>query len=321
MEKDEITKMPERISSEELDNLTTDESIDDDIELKSDIAETEKDESLAQEALDATEESTPAEESVDKTAKDESETTEAEESEETEEEVDPKDAVIGGFRRKNRDLELENAKLQGQLGERQSIGDAPVEVVKSPLDKAKEAYIKENGDLGGFSFTVELYEQNEVFKAEQSQKKITVTAQEQANRTSNAIAEDLQENELSEAVKGKGLDFVSIQTIGGQYLTKGDELDISNISRTKGTKAALKEAYNILVRRTLTAGTADSKILQKAISVKAGKSQPKPKPKTGKTDIDALTTKDEDTEEGEAGIEVTSKKLRSFVGEEFFAEA
>ena len=76
-------------------------------------------------ALDATDESSePAEESVEDET-DETKETKAEGSEETSEEVvDPKDAVIGGYRRKARDLEIENARLQGEVAARKDMVSA-----------------------------------------------------------------------------------------------------------------------------------------------------------------------------------------------------
>ena len=295
MDKDEITKMPEGMSSEELDALTTGEEV-------------EEPENLAQEALDATkEDSPPAEESV----KEEPEVEEPEKEEPAEEksEVDPKDAVIGDFRRKNRDLEIERARLQGELEARKSIQTEAKEPPKSPMDIAEADYFEQNGSMQGFSISPDLYRQQRTFETEQATAKVSTEKQEQASSTLEQVGLSLQEGELSSEKMGEGLDLQSVVNMGEKNLTRGDLVDLKDLQAQRGTEVTVKKYYKMLIQRTLEAGGNDAKLLQSAIS----KSQTKPKKE--KTDIDALTTEDEDTNKGEAETDTQSEnaKLAYFV--------
>ncbi len=311
-EKTEITNLPEGMSSEELDKLTTEDESDDT--------------GLAEEALAATEdESSPAEESVetDETKKAEEETPAKEEKPEADEkpEVDPKDAVIGGMRRDNRDLRIEKARLEGELEARKSLQTTTEPPPKSPLEIAEAAYIEENGDLDGFAMSGKLYREQKAFDDKQAVDRATTDGQQQVNNTAIQAENELQEGDLSAEQMGQGLDLQTVAGIGTQYLTAGDKLDIANLVKTHGGKAALKTAYKVMVRRTLAASNEDSKLLQNAINIKAGKkSQPKPKKPKGKPDIDALTTEGEDEVKGEAETETRSKRLLDFLGEDGFME-
>ena len=286
MDKSEITEMPEGMTSEELDNLTTGE-------------ETESPEDLAQAALDATQEdSRPAEESV------EDETPEEKGTVAEKPEVDPKDAVIGDFRRKLRDEELKTAKLEGEIEARKSIQVKPEEVVKSPLDLAEAAWLEEHDDLDDFTMDGVLYRRQRAFDEEQAEKKAGTTEQTKIDNAAIQAEEDLLAGELSEAQRGQGLDLRTVAGIGTQYLTKGDKLDIADIVQSRGSKAGLKEAYNRMVQRTLAAKNEDSKLLENAIS----KTRTKPKKQT---DIDALTIEGE--VKGEAETDTPNARMIDFI--------
>lgn len=297
-EKSEITKLPEGMSSEELDILTTGENEDAD---------------LAQEALDATE--TESSESADDAGDEEAvETGETEEKpeEKPDEDVDPKDAVIGDFRRKLRDSEIEKARLEGELEARKDLVTPKTEAPKSPLEIAEAAYLEENESMQGFTMSGELYREQKAFEEKQAAKQAAAESQEQSSSALMNAAEELQEDELSEAKKGKGLDLQSISNLGDKHLTRGDRYDLADIKARKGSKAALREAYKIMVRRTLDAGGDDAKALKLAVSTKkVKKSQTKPKKKP--TNIDALTTEGEDEETGEAETETLNERLTSFI--------
>ena len=314
-EKSEITNLPEGMSSEELDNFTTGED-----------AEQTGDSELAQEALDATEleESSPAEESVetdDETKPAEEKTSEPEEKKP---DVDPKDAVIGGMRREAREAkerahaaELKSARLEGELEARKSVQaktETPVE--KSPLEIAEAAYIEENGDLEGFAMNGELYRKQRAFDKTADEKVATTDKHQQVNASAIQAETDLQEGDLSTGKMGQGLDLQTVAGIGTAYLTKGDRLDIADMVQTRGSKTALKEAYRIMVRRTLAADNEDSKLLQNAINTskkKVTKTQTKPNKEQGKPDIDALTTEGEDADTGEAETDTHSNRLTNFI--------
>ena len=288
-EKTEITNLPEGMSSEELDALTTGE-------------EEEKPEVLAQEALDATEEeSPPAEEPV----KDE---TKAEETTVDEKaEVDPKDAVIGDFRRKLRDEEIRTARLEGELEARKSIQAATGEKPKSPLEIAEAAYLEENSSLEGFAMNGELYRQQSAFDAKQVSDKTAKTQEEQAITTMNRSVAFLQAGDLSPEKVGAGLDFKSVVALGKNYIDKADLLKIEIISHRDGIDAGVRKTYELCKAAILAANNEDSKLLQNAIN---SKSQTKPKKAT---DIDALTTGGDDAIKGEAETDTHSQRLTNFV--------
>jgi len=297
------TEITEGMSSEELDALTTGED-----------AEDVKDNKLAQEALDATEEGpSPAEESVDSEGETKPKEAGEESAEKEKPDVDPKDAVIGDFRRKLREQELETARLQGEIEARKSIHTTTTteEPQKSPLEIAEAAYIEENGDLEGFAMTGELYRKQRAFDEKQLASKAAAEKQQQVNVALNQAAESLQEGDLSSGKMGKGLDLQSVANIGDKYLTKGDKIDLMDIQASRGMTAALKEAYKMMIHRTLNAGGEDAKLLQGAINAKS-KSQTKPK-KQGPTDIDTLTTEGDDIHMGEAETETHSKRLTDFI--------
>lgn len=295
-EKTEITALPEGMSSEELDALTTGE-------------EEKKPEVIAQEVSDATEESSPAEESVKDEKKAEEAAVEEEpevELSETEKQIVAKDAVIGDFRRKNRDLEIEKARLEGEIEARkstQTTGEGP----KSPLEIAEAAYIKEYGSLEGFAMNGELYRQQRAFDDKQVADKTAIKQEEQAITTMNRAVETLQAGDLSPEKVGDGLDFKSIVALGKNYVDKADLLKIEIISHRDGIEAGVRKTYELCKQAILAANNADTKLLQNAMK---SKSQTKPK-KT--TDIDALTTGGEDENTGEAETDTHSQRLTNFM--------
>ena len=316
MDKSEIKRLPEGVSSAELDELTTDETVEPDAKIGT--GNTEKSEAeLAQEALDATEEPSPAEESVEDEPKVEEEEPVAEkESEKEKPEADPKDAVIGDFRRKLRDSELEAATLKGKL-EAQTEKAKDEEPPKSPLEIAEAAYIQADidaggeGSLDGFAMTGDLYRKQRAFDDAQAESKTTTEKQKQVNVALTQAAESLQEGDLSVEKAGKGLDLKTIADMGDPLLTRGDEVDLLDIQASRGHTAAVKAAYKIMLRRILSAGGEDAKALKVAINAKS-KSQTKPKQPKQKTDIDALTTEGEE-EPGEAETDTHSKRLVDFI--------
>ena len=298
MDKTEITSMPDGMTSEELDALTTGE-------------EEEKPEVIA----DATaEESLPAEEPVkDETKLEETPVIEEPELTETEQQLVAKDSKIGEFRRKNRDLELDNARMQGELEARKSI-KAPEEP-KSPLEIAEAAYLEKYGNLEGFAMDGELYRQQRAFDDKQVAVKTAKTEEEQAITTMNKSIESLQSDELSPEKVGSGLDFRSIVELGKHYLDKADLYKIELISHRDGIPAGVRKTYELCKQAILEANNEDSKLLQNAMK---SKSQPKPKetkePKKP-IDIDALILEGEDAETGEAEKGTHNQRLTNFIFE------
>lgn len=301
--KSEIEEMPKGLSSEELDAMTTDESVDDNTDLGS-----EKAKNLAEEALDATE-SPPAEEPAEEKEEPAKESTEEIEPELTEDEkqLKAKDSKIASLKHEKQEIAIEKAKLEGRLEAQAEMRQKVEEPEKSPLEIAEEAYIKEFGELpeGGLPMTGKLYREQATFDSKQTAAKTAVKTKEQTDSALVQAAETLQEGDFSAEKKGKGLDWKSVAKIGDKYLTAGDELDLQNIQNKRGNAAVLKEAYKIMVRRILIANNEDSEALKAAIT----KSQTKPKKK--KTDIDALITEGE--EKGEAETETHNTKIVDFI--------
>lgn len=306
MEKSEITEMPEGMSSEALDKLTT----------EGDVEQT-KDADLAQEALDATEESSPAGESAapptqsvrragDVAAE---ETEEEPELSETDQQLRAKDSKIAAMKHSNRDLELDNARLQGELEARKSLG-VKTEEVKSPLEIAEAAYSEENeGSTDGFAVNGELYRLQKAFEDKQDADKTEASGYERSKTAMDRSVASLQTGELSVEKVGEGLDFHSVVGLGKNYLDKADLMKIEIVSQRDGVDAAVKKTYELCKQAILGANNTDTKLLQNALAVK-GKPQTKPKKKEP-TDIDALTTGGEDTSAVEQ--ETHSKRLTDFI--------
>jgi len=304
VDKSEIMELKEGMSSEELDALTTGEE-----------PEKVKDDKLAQEALDATqEESPPADESVKDEPKDETAETKPDTYESADEapadlaKVDPKDAVIGDFRRKNRDLELEKARLEGEL-EGQKSTTKSAEVPKSPLEIAEAAHIAEYGDLERFTMNGELYRKQRAFDDENAAKKTAIATQEQSKVQADRAVQVLQTGDLSAEKVGQGLDFRTIVGLGQRYLDKADVLKVEVISQRDGMEAGVRKAYELCKAGILAAGNSDSQLLQHAIDAHK-KSQVKP-PK--KLDVDALITEDEDDNKGETEADTPNERLVNFM--------
>jgi len=298
VDKDEITKMPQGMSSEELDALTTGEEVE-----EPEVKEAaEKESSPAEESV---EEKPEAEEKVEKEVEEEPELSESEK------QIVAKDAVIGDFRRKNRDLELEKARMQGELEARKELQVEKKETPKSPLELAEAAYIEETGSLDGFAMSGALYRQQRDFDNAQTVTKTAAEKEEKSKSDMDRSVRSLQDDELSIEKMGDGLDFNSVVGLGQHYLDKADLLKIEIVSNRDGLKAAAKKAYNICKQAILDANNSDSKLLKDAIS----KSQTKPKVKPKKqTNIDALTAAGEDgTGEAETGTQTENQRLAGFV--------
>ncbi len=304
-EKSEIMEMPEGKSSQEIDDIMMEgEDVE---EINQPTEPKVKDDSP--EALDATEPS-PAEEPAEEKPEAKAEEEKPELSED-QKQLQAKDSKIASLKHEHRDMELENARLQGELETRKSMQVKAEEPVKSPLEIAEAAYIEEFGSLpdGGLPMTGELYRKQAAFDSEQV---ATVTATEKKEQTDSTLlqtAETLQSGELSAEKMGTGLDLQSVSNLGDKHLTRGDKIDIQDIQKTRGTAAALKMAYDKMIGRIAAAGGEDAKTLENAMT----KSQTKPKKEP--TDIDKLTTEGEDGNTGEAETVTVSQRLTNFMFE------
>jgi hypothetical protein len=319
MDKSEIEEMPTGMSSEEIDALTMegeeDVTSDEDIEIAQKVVDGIND------SDDSAEESVEGEEAEEAEEKDEEQSKEeSDEKEKSEKEVDPKDAVIGEFRRKLRDQEIENARLQGAIEAMQTIGQktekAPVE--KSPLQKAKEQYVEEYGSLDGFNITVDLYEAQETWKEEQVQKKAETERRTSLDQKATQIAD----TDYTAEKMGQGLDYRSIVIPGQRYLTEKHLQLIAATSAVEGTEAAIRKTYELCKDALLKAGGPRAEAIKLATQEK-----PKPKPKgskptqtknekrkTGMTseEVDNLTTEGEESNKGEDELS-HSQRLTAFM--------
>lgn len=125
--------------------------------------------------------------------------------------------------------EIEAAELRGKVSVLQSQQIETTTV--SPLDTAKAAYIKENGDLDGFTLSAELYEQQEAYKAHQA----TKTAEGEAAITlANQQATSIHASKLVHD------DWQEVLDAGEKLLTRGEHLDITSSGEKFGELAYAK---------------------------------------------------------------------------------
>lgn len=250
------------MSSEEIDNYTNEEEQQDETQTK----ETQDETTEETTETDETKETTKADEET--TEKDETtETTEETDEETTKTEADPKDAVIGDYRRRARESDRRNAELEELLViERAKAKTETSETEeKSPIDK----YIEENGDdvpLDG-----KTVREQAVFDARRTEKATNKAAADESIATKRASFTYARAN-LSEAKVGKGLDFETIISEFGHHLDEGDRMMIEQA----GAKA-LVEARNRIITNVLNSGGEDATILKARI--KAHNSEAKPKKK------------------------------------------
>ncbi len=204
-------------------------------------SEVEEKQELTQEALDAanTEEKPPAEE-----------------------EPTVPLHVHTALRSRAQTAEVAQARAEGKLEalQGQNIKTATV----SPLDAAKTAYIEENGDLEGFSFSVELYESQEAYKAHQATEAVKSDA-------AFTLA-----NEQAVSVRSIRLvhdDYDAVINEGEALLTKGEHLDVISTGAKFGTfsyakcKAAIERAKP--VEKTEAAPKTELSKLEAEAKVKA----------------------------------------------------
>jgi len=179
---------------------------------------------LAKEALDATPDDTPAEKP----------------------EVDPKDAVIGEFRRELRETRRELADVKAAQTKT---------VEKSPLELARE---QANIDGLTVEFTPELYEAQRKWEQNQSQAKSEeeIYARQKRDYDSGMVTLPVVERE-------------ELIAVGGHLLTEGDKQNIWDAGKNSG-----KELKRILTFRIKQAG------LQSEIKEK----EDKPKKETPETE-------------------------------------
>jgi hypothetical protein len=149
-------------------------------------------------------------------------------------EHDPKDAVIGGFRRKLRDAELENARLQGIMEAQKK----PPETEKSPVELAAE---EQEVSVDDVVIDGKLLKQQRQWEKQQEKKE-----QEQNYRREFEQAGVKALEEMSDEVYGEGLGLASLNDLGKGLLTRGDLVDIYEAGKNCGKVMMQKLRYRII---------------------------------------------------------------------------
>lgn len=205
--------------------------------------------------------------------------------------VDPKDAVIGGFRRAAREAELKAARLQGQLDAQQA---RPPE--KSPLELAAEEQTKTEGRVISVD---EVIVDGKLLKAQQKWEKDQTgnQARQQATQDYHAGLEAALLTMTDENL-GEGLGLQSLCKLGDHLLTDEDHREIFMAGKKCGTVL-----YKKVKERILKAGGAEAQELQERL--KPQTSQPKPKEKQPEKD----KTKKEEPPEAEVILDAPAAHI------------
>ena len=242
------------MSSEELDKLTTEEAEETPpVEEESPPAEKPDEETLPKEKPD--DEIPPKDKDL---AKEALEATE-------EPEVDPKDAVIGDFRRKLRASELQTAQLQGRMEAQQAKPPEP-----SPLElaaKEQECSV-DDVDING-----KLYKAQQAWEKNQAGNQARQQQLDDYQAGSEAAALAMTDENL-----GEGLGVETLAKIGEHLLTVQDQEEIFLAGKKCGTVL-----YKKLKERIIEAGGTVAQELQKRLKPtqakpKKGDGDVKPKP-------------------------------------------
>ncbi len=209
------------------------------------------------------EESSPAQDALD----------EASEAEKLE--VDPKDAVIGDFRKQLRESELIVAELKGQIEASKPKEKEPEpEVVKSPMDIALEEAAKEQGvdiDEAEVVMTGKLNREQKAFEVKQREQQTATSTKEQSDAQSSAAFITAGETMNAKAM-GEGLDFKTIITAADELVSKADMTWLA--SKSKDYVDFYDRYYKFAVKQIIEAGGENAEILQAKIKAH---SQAKPK--------------------------------------------
>lgn len=228
-------------------------------EVESETPETEAKETPKEPEAEApeVEESTSAEEALE----------EASEAEKPE--TDPKDAVIGDFRKKLRESELMTANLRGQIeAAKPKPKEEVAEVSKSPFDLAAdeaEAQVKLDGGKAEDAeviFSPKLLREQAAFEKQQREQQSAATTREQSNAASSAAFGVAGETMNVEAM-GEGLDFNTIITEAGELVTEADMKWLA--SKSKDYPDFYKRLYEFSTEAITKAGGAQAADLQTRI--------------------------------------------------------
>lgn len=239
----------EGMSSEELDKLTTEEEV----EEESPPVEEPDEETPSEEKPQETPDEEKPEEDLAQAALDETE---------EKPEVDPKDAVIGGMRRKLRDAEMAKARAEGELAARQA---GPPE--KSPLELAAE---EQGVSVDEVSVDGKLLNKEIEFRQKQTEAR---TQQQQFD--DYKAGTEAASLSLTDEILGEGLGVEALGRTGEHLLTDDDRRTIYAAGKNCGTVL-----YGLLKKRILEAGGPAAQALQNRLNpTTKPKEEPKPKPK------------------------------------------
>lgn len=178
-------------------------------------------------------------------------------------EVDPKDAVIGDFRKKGREKDLLIENLKGQIEATKPKPEVKEkEVIKSPMDLALEKAAEEQGvsvDEAEVTLTGKLNREQKAFETEQRATQTATTTKEQSDAAANTAFATAGETMNTEAM-GKGLDFNTIIEQSGDMVTPEDMKWLA--SKSKSYADFYKRLYKFSLDAIIEAGGDNAKILQ-----------------------------------------------------------
>ena len=180
-------------------------------------------------------------------------------------EIDPKDAVIGDYRRQAREQRADNETLRNQVAEQgraiEELRQTTEPVEKSPIEKLAAEDPLATPDVGTLAAQSQWEARQRAVERKSTDEAATKQATVQSQQSRNtAIGEgQLVAAETFSAEKvGQGVDFESVITAGEKYLTEGEKLDIRNAPVDK----VWELAYQTCKRAIMNSGTAEAKLLQ-----------------------------------------------------------
>lgn len=195
-------------------------------------------------------------------------------------EADPKDAVIGDFRRNLRDSRADNDALRAQVADQgRAIEELrkPQEVVpKSPIEVLAAEDPQATPDAETFH-RQSVWEANQ--RAGEVKRTTEVTEQQDQQRADKDRTTAINEaqvkaaDEFSTEKVGQGLEFETIITMGEKFLTPGEKDDIRRTDPDK----LWQLAYKLCKRAIAESGSAEAKLLsqREAVHKKGGKKEDK----------------------------------------------
>jgi hypothetical protein len=285
------------LTSEQIDALMTGETEDSQTEKETEQQEIQETETVVDEKTETVETAETAE-TAEKTEQTEEVTDvdlalEVLDATEQETKVDPKDAVIGDFRRQLREKEQQLRELQSQRETTQA------QAQMSPLELAAA---KQECSVDEVVIDGKLYREQQAFERQQEQR----AAQQQELQVFEESSR-LAYATMTDAVMGKGLGLDSLAQMGGHLLTDGDKMDIIKAGKNCGN-----EIHDRLKYRILQAGGTSADILRANLA-NARRTHTKAKPE--KKQQEAVRKKPASEEvEDEPGMRASTESIMADLG-------